>query len=409
MRFKALLYRKVLQRIFGKLLLLCFCFVLPGCASGKLGDASTAASSVPAEQMIEKSAELKEEQTRLPVSPGTAFEVRGRILTWRDGKQAACSITFDDGTMDQYSLGAPLLDAYGLRGTFFIITGPRDEGVWKDNEKQRSLFSWEQAVLLAEGGHEIGSHSVGHPDLRQLDREGQKETVIAELQDSAEAIRRRISPELLSSEGGLTFCWPYWRTNGNLVKEAEQFYLAARAGEGPFMSSIVRDPYEIHSEMVLSTDSFPGWVRKLQISSQLRGWTVFSFHGFYSAGGNTKASGWQPVSTGKMEALLLHLSENSFWTAPFGEVFRYAVERQAAVLDIEEVSPDGIVIKLEDGLDDSMYSQPLSVEIFPPGDMNIEIIKSARDEEIPFQLLENGWLRFDVRPDGSPIILKSSP
>lgn len=42
---------------------------------------------------------------------------------WPDGKRGAVSITFDDGTVNQFAVAAPILDALGMPATFFVITG----------------------------------------------------------------------------------------------------------------------------------------------------------------------------------------------------------------------------------------------------------------------------------------------
>lgn len=45
------------------------------------------------------------------------------IAKWQDGKRAAVSLTFDDGTINQFRVAVPIMDALGLPATFFIITG----------------------------------------------------------------------------------------------------------------------------------------------------------------------------------------------------------------------------------------------------------------------------------------------
>lgn len=45
------------------------------------------------------------------------------IAKWKDGKQAAVSLTFDDSTINQFRVAMPILDRLGLPGTFYIITG----------------------------------------------------------------------------------------------------------------------------------------------------------------------------------------------------------------------------------------------------------------------------------------------
>ena len=48
---------------------------------------------------------------------------RTEILNWPAGKRAAISITYDDGTENQFNVALPLMQRLGLPATFFIITG----------------------------------------------------------------------------------------------------------------------------------------------------------------------------------------------------------------------------------------------------------------------------------------------
>ena len=63
-------------------------------------------------------------------------------------------ITFDDATAGQWDAAAAL-DARGMKGTFFIITG-------------NTALSPDQLRSLDARGHEIESHTVSHPFLTQL-------------------------------------------------------------------------------------------------------------------------------------------------------------------------------------------------------------------------------------------------
>jgi peptidoglycan/xylan/chitin deacetylase (PgdA/CDA1 family) len=69
---------------------------------------------------------------------------------WRDGKRAALSITFDDARQSQVDRAIPILNAHGVKGTFYVNP---------PNVKQR-LYEWRRAVAA---GHEIGNHSMTHP------------------------------------------------------------------------------------------------------------------------------------------------------------------------------------------------------------------------------------------------------
>jgi len=45
------------------------------------------------------------------------------ITKWKDGKNGAISVTYDDGIINQMTIAKPIMDSLGLPATFFIITG----------------------------------------------------------------------------------------------------------------------------------------------------------------------------------------------------------------------------------------------------------------------------------------------
>src|SRR5215468_4684453 len=71
-------------------------------------------------------------------------------FTWPAGKRGAVSLSFDDARVSQIEQGMPVLESFGLRGTFYVcipeITTSRD--------------AWRTAAAR---GHEIGNHTVNHP------------------------------------------------------------------------------------------------------------------------------------------------------------------------------------------------------------------------------------------------------
>jgi peptidoglycan/xylan/chitin deacetylase (PgdA/CDA1 family) len=46
------------------------------------------------------------------------------ITKWQDGKKTAISITYDDGSRNQFKVALPIMEQLKLPATFFVITGP---------------------------------------------------------------------------------------------------------------------------------------------------------------------------------------------------------------------------------------------------------------------------------------------
>lgn len=72
------------------------------------------------------------------------------------------AFTFDDGGISSYSLIAPLLERYGLKGIFFITTSQIGAS---------GFLTPDQIADLDRRGHIIGSHSHSHKEMSELSPE----------------------------------------------------------------------------------------------------------------------------------------------------------------------------------------------------------------------------------------------
>ncbi len=74
-------------------------------------------------------------------------------------------MTFDDGFENFFTQALPLFEQYGYKASVFPVVKSLDGySTWDTYAPQKQL-SREQVRLLADGGHEIGSHTLTHPDL----------------------------------------------------------------------------------------------------------------------------------------------------------------------------------------------------------------------------------------------------
>jgi peptidoglycan/xylan/chitin deacetylase (PgdA/CDA1 family) len=73
------------------------------------------------------------------------------------------SLSFDDGCLSDYTEAFPALRELGMRATFFVVPTLVDAP---------GHVSWAQLREMAAAGMEIGSHSLTHPFLHELDAAG---------------------------------------------------------------------------------------------------------------------------------------------------------------------------------------------------------------------------------------------
>ena len=108
------------------------------------------------------------------------------------------TLTFDDNAKGHFTVAAPVLERYGYRGTFNVITKYVGGG---------NCLSWDDIRELHRRGHEITSHTVSHPSLVKLLSEKGEAAVLAEIEGSRDSIRSKtgVSPRFL--------CHPFVRSN----------------------------------------------------------------------------------------------------------------------------------------------------------------------------------------------------
>lgn len=111
-------------------------------------------------------------------------------------------LTFDDGYQDFLDKAFPVLDRYGFKAVVFIVAdlvGSYNVWDWQKLNIKKMLMNWEDIAFILKRGVEIGSHTLTHPFLTQLDpREAWRE-----IEFSKKKIEDRLGVEVTS------FCYPY--------------------------------------------------------------------------------------------------------------------------------------------------------------------------------------------------------
>ena len=127
------------------------------------------------------------------------------------GQKIVC-IVFDDGWQSQWENALPVLDRYGFKASFAVITGYVDD-------KLPAYMSWSEIVKLAKNGQDIVSHSYSHQPLASLDNAS---TNYQLRQSKTDLSERGISSPV--------FVYPSGSGAGNAIVESfvQKYYVVAR-------------------------------------------------------------------------------------------------------------------------------------------------------------------------------------
>lgn len=372
---------------------------------------STTVSCLVTEDDIVPYEPVKEIQTDEHIAPisddfiiAPDFDFDGTIARWFNFSQAASSVTFDDGTYDQYAVAFPIMEELGIRGTFYLAAEPVTTGEWNDNGTIRKMMTWLHASRIASSGHEIGSHSISHPDLSLPGAD-----LETELAGSREYIRKYL-PDVTVE----TFCWPHWRETAGSIKKATEFYISARSGnavidyyldrKGGIPSNPPRTMHAVNAFGLMSSHKKNEWTGLIDRIYDEGSWFVSSYHGVDNGSLPENNMGWDPLPEEMFRETLTYTIAKGFWIDTFVNVSKYINERDAALLHIKN-RKKSIEIILEDQLDDRIYNQPLSISLKLPESWTSAAVRNNNGVEIPAVIRMN-TIFLDIFPDGKKIEIK---
>lgn len=127
-------------------------------------------------------------------------EVERIVLDGKEGNEKVVLISFDDTRADHFTNAAPLLEKYGFRGVFYIMT----VSIGKPGYMSKA-----QIRELAERGHSIGLHTWDHQDLRKISEDQWRVQL-----DQPKALLEEITGKTITS-----LAYPYGLWNHGIIQQ----------------------------------------------------------------------------------------------------------------------------------------------------------------------------------------------
>lgn len=290
------------------------------------------------------------------------------IAKYRDGKQCAVSLTFDDGLIEHYTLVFPKLKETGLKATFWVCGNIINS---KEAASGKPRMSWDQMREMVAQGQEISSHGWAHMGMRGKT----EQQVITELAKNDSA---------LTAEFGkrpLTFCYP-----GN-SKDEQAIALASknRVGTRTFQKAI--GGHRSHA----TYEGLNAWLKNLMKKGE---WGVGMTHGItfgydYFIEPNVL---WSFIDN-------LKSKENIIWVDTFEAVAAYKQAYDATEIKVEKGEKQWTIIP-SSKVDPELYAYSLTCIINPEGKKIKGISQAGKTLDIHEH---NGIQMFDINPVAGPI------
>lgn len=195
--------------------------------------------------------QIQEEVTQ-PVQQQTA-------LATNTFNRALLTLTLDDASKTEFVNGWPLMKKYGIRGTFYIVTGSLD-GNW--------FMTPEQVKTLKNAGNHIGAHTVNHLDLTTLS----PDQVDFELSQSQVYLQNLLGVSIRD------FATPYGAYNPEVVAQISKYFRSHRTSEYGFNTKSNFNSMNLLVQYVKSNTTANQIVKWINQAKRDKSWLILVYH-----------------------------------------------------------------------------------------------------------------------------------
>lgn len=303
------------------------------------------------------------------------------VGTWQGFRTAAVTYTFDDHCSNQFAIAVPLFNEFDYDLTLYPVPN------WGPN--------WTNIQNAAAAGHEVGSHTMSHPDLSGLTIEEQT----TELVNSQNTVNSYIPGQQC-----VTIAYPYCVPGDQTL--CATYYIAGRTCSGQIMPATPSNFYQISSIICGSAGAVKttaNFTTKFSSAAASGGWCVFLIHGIDSDGGYSPLS--STVLRESVEYLDTHRS--TFWVSTFRNVVRYIKERNEVSITETSNEPNSVTLHVTDTLDDTIYNYPVTIRRPLPAGWHSATVSQNSQAVNANVVVANSTISvmFDAVPDGGDIVL----
>lgn len=290
-----------------------------------------------------------------------------KVADYKDGKECAVSLTFDDSMKEHYTIVAPELEKRGFRGTFWMV------GSWMPTDPQADTthFTWAEAKEMSDRGHEMSNHTWSHPYLTMLS----DEELLNEIKKNDEAILANIG------KPSTTFCFPYNAFNEKVIAAAMEGRIGARLKE--FWLGGQHSPKEYLQKQVEDALASGSWIAGMTHGINY-GYDCYT----------------DPAEFTDFLDYLKSL-ESRIWVGTFRDVAAYTAVAKDVKLTVEPADK-GVTVTPATSLDKTLYETPLTMTVNTDG----KKIKAEQDGN-PLEITysgDNAYLTFC--PFGGPVTIR---
>jgi len=337
------------------------------------------------------------EQFRAVVAGNFFHKALVTPATWKDDQKGALTFTFDDGYRGAFENGAEELDAFGLRGTFYIFT---DTTRTYDAE----LAATGLVRHYKDEGHEIGSHTVNHSDLGQLTDAGDLDSLSRVLSASVEDLNERFDQQTL------VMSIPFGSFLPATLDSIAGHFLSARSSQYGFNLATPYDFHALKSWPVLSTTTPESADSLVGLAESHGYYFMLMYHDILDVAFNKDSLIYTYLRADFRETLQ-RVTQRDVWVDNHQNIYKYIRQRNGFFLSQVDTSETGnghFSFVADDGLADSVFNMDLTLLIRLPASWTGDTVTlETGDRQVFTKVISDGtgtFVRFSCVPSPDRLI-----
>lgn len=163
------------------------------------------------------------------------------------------AVGFDDALQCLHHHALPVLEEHGVPATFFVVSGFIGKSSSWDVYRQQHMNTEEIRSLL-DSGHQIGSHTVTHPDLTRIP----EKRVLEELEESKKSLENIFGVEVAF------LSYPFGRFDSRILRIAQECGYKAAITINHALKATSRDSFAVPSYAVYVFDGLHNIAGKIR-------------------------------------------------------------------------------------------------------------------------------------------------
>lgn len=336
-------------------------------------------------RLNKKDEEVKDYGDELDI---TAFSAP-TIAEFYNNKQAAVTLTFDDGDYASAEYYDSLMAENNIHGTAMLVT---------DWIKDEEISKWK--ALLSNGNIDIGNHSASHA-IRYNDAGVTAEVLEADITGAYNKLK-----ELFPEQKIMTFASPWTQISELSQAEVKKNHFANRTSGDGLIASNPDDGVmlKLPAYVVMYEDAVSTLTSKVDQAIEGNNWLVYMMHGVGDSGYNIHKN------TCKSFFEYIGSKESQVWAGSLTEVVQYIYEKKNAKVSVNWIKENGMSLSLTDTLDNELFDFPVTVIVDIPdewGSVSAVGNGGAKTTE-SFERDANKFAVVNIIPDRGEVVLENN-